>query len=121
MRVLSEVPNHPTADDLVRLVRQVIPSISHATVYRNLQELVKAGLIGTLERAGASVQFETNPDSHHHFVCGACGGVWDVYLDAFQVQPSGESSILGFRVDRQEVQLHGRCARCAASEAQPTS
>ena len=41
---------HPTADVLVRKVRKALPTVSHATVYRDVQELLRAGLIGTLQR-----------------------------------------------------------------------
>jgi Fe2+ or Zn2+ uptake regulation protein len=104
---------HPTADDLVKKVRKVLPTVSHATVYRNVQELVRAGLIGTLERSGAAVQFEINPDHHHHFMCRRCGQVWDVYLNHVTVTLDRRRSRLnGFRIDRRDVQLHGLCARC---------
>jgi Fur family peroxide stress response transcriptional regulator len=113
LHVLSATAGHPTADDLVRKVRDVLPSVSHATVYRNVQELVRAGLIGTLERAGGAVQFEVNPDDHHHFVCRKCGHVWDVYLDEVDVRVDRRRSQLkGFQIDRPEVQLHGLCAAC---------
>ena len=113
LRVLSETRGHPTADDLVKKVRQVLPTVSHATVYRNVQELVRAGLIGTLERSGAATQFEINPDHHHHFMCRHCGQVWDVYLDQVAVTVDRQRSPLnGFRIDRRDVQLHGLCARC---------
>lgn len=113
LRALSETMGHPTADDLVRKVRRVLPSVSHATVYRNVQELVREGLIGTLERAGGAVQFEVNPEDHHHFVCRECGRVWDVYLDDVGITVDRRRSHLkGFRIDRREVQLHGVCSRC---------
>jgi len=112
LHVLSQTMGHPTADELVREVRRVLPSVSHATVYRNVQELVRAGLVGTLERAGGPVHFEVNPDTHHHCLCTKCGQVWDVYLDEFDVKVSQGSSLRGFRVDRREVQLHGLCAAC---------
>ncbi|MGE0593126.1 MAG: Fur family transcriptional regulator [Vicinamibacterales bacterium] len=113
LRVLSETSGHPTADDLVRRVRAVLPSVSHATVYRHVQELVRANLVGTLERAGSSVQYEVNPDSHHHFVCRTCGEVWDVYLDQVDYRVDRRRSHLrGFRIDRSEVQLRGVCASC---------
>jgi Fe2+ or Zn2+ uptake regulation protein len=113
LHALSDTAGHPTADDLVKQVRKVLPTVSHATVYRNLQELVSAGLIGTLARSGAAVQFETNPDHHHHFICRRCGEVWDVYLDHVAVTVDRQRSALnGFRIDRRDVQLHGLCARC---------
>jgi Fur family peroxide stress response transcriptional regulator len=113
LRALSGTMGHPTADDLVQKVRKVLPTVSHATVYRNVQELVRAGLIGTLERSGAAVQLEINPDHHQHFICRRCGQVWDVYLDQVAVTLDRQRSPLnGFRIDRRDVQLHGRCARC---------
>lgn len=113
LRALSQTMGHPTADDLVKKVRKVLPNVSHATVYRNVQQLVQAGLIGTLERSGAATQFEINPDDHHHFLCRRCGQVWDVYLDAVDVTLDRRRSPLkGFRVDRRDVQLHGLCAPC---------
>jgi Fur family transcriptional regulator, peroxide stress response regulator len=114
LRALSETTGHPTADDLFKEVRKVLPTVSHATVYRNVHELVRAGLIGTLERSGAAVQFEVNPEHHHHFMCRRCGQVWDVYLDRAAVTLDRQRSPLpGFRIDRRHVQLHGLCARCA--------
>ncbi len=113
LRVLSDTRGHPTADDLVRQVREVLPTVSHATVYRNLQELVREGLIRTLDRAGAAAQFEVNPDEHHHFVCRGCGRVWDVYLSSVDVRVNRRrTAIEGFQIDRREVQLHGLCAAC---------
>ena len=113
IRVLSEAMGHPTADELVRQVREVLPTVSHATVYRNLQELVREGLLRTLDMAGAAVQFEINPDEHHHFVCRKCGQVSEVYLSAVDVRVNRRrTAIDGFRIDRREVQLHGVCAAC---------
>jgi len=113
LRVLSQATGHPTADDMVQRVREVLPTVSHATVYRNLQELVREGIIRTLEVAGTAVQFELNPDDHHHFVCQVCGHVWDVYLSTLDVRINRPRSGLdGFKVERRDVQLHGVCAGC---------
>ncbi|OFW03862.1 MAG: hypothetical protein A3I61_07010 [Acidobacteria bacterium RIFCSPLOWO2_02_FULL_68_18] len=113
LRVLSGAMGHPTADDLVRRVRKVLPTVSHATVYRNLQELVREDLIRTLEVAGTAVQFEVNPDEHHHFVCRKCGHIWDVYLSSLDVRINRRRTGLdGFQVDHRNVQLHGVCAGC---------
>jgi Fur family peroxide stress response transcriptional regulator len=114
LRALSQARTHPTADALYRKVRQALPSVSHATVYRNLQELVRARLIGTLQRSGGPIQYDTNPDDHHHFVCTRCGRVTDVYLkDIGYAIDRGRSGMAPARIDRAEVQLHGLCASCA--------
>src|SRR5262252_9228119 len=111
LRVLSQTMGHPTADDMVQRVRKVLPTVSHATVYRNLQELVREGVIRTLEVAGTAVQFELNSDDHHHFVCDRCGHVWDVYLSSLDVRINRQRTGMdGFQVNRRDVQLHGVCA-----------
>lgn len=113
LRALSSARGHPTADDLVRQVRRALPTVSHATVYRNLQELVRVGLISTLDLAGSAARFEVNADEHHHFVCRKCGKVWDVYLSSVDVRINRHRSALdGFQVDRRDVQLHGLCVAC---------
>jgi Fur family peroxide stress response transcriptional regulator len=114
LRLLSQTRTHPTAEELFRKVRRQLPSVSHATVYRNLQQLVGARLIATLERAGGPVQYDANPDDHHHFVCTRCGGVTDLYLKHVGYAIDSERSAMApARIDRAEVQLHGLCAACA--------
>jgi Fur family peroxide stress response transcriptional regulator len=114
LRALAHSRTHPTADELCRIVRRELPSVSHATVYRNLQELVKAGLISPLERAGAAVRYDANPDDHHHFICTRCGAVSDIYLrDVDYAIDAARSGDRPSRVERVELQLHGVCARCA--------
>jgi Fur family peroxide stress response transcriptional regulator len=114
LRLLSQTRTHPTADELFRKVRRQLPSVSHATVYRNLQELVRARLIATLERAGGPVQYDANPDDHHHFICTRCGRVTDIYLKDVGYAIDGErTGTAPARIDRAELQLHGLCAACA--------
>ncbi len=114
LRLLSRTRTHPTADELFRKARRKLPTVSHATVYRNLQELVRARLIATLERAGGSVQYDANPDDHHHFVCTRCGRIADIYLkDVGYAIDRRRSGVAPARIERAELQLHGVCARCA--------
>ena len=114
LRALGESRSHPTADELYRLVRRALPTVSPATVYRNLQELVGAGLIGMLEQAGGAVRYDAVPDDHHHFICTRCGGVTDVYLRRLDFGlDRAKTSRLPGRVERADVQLRGLCAACA--------
>jgi Fe2+ or Zn2+ uptake regulation protein len=52
---------------MVQRVREVLPTVSHSTVYRNLQELVREGLIRTLD--GFQVE---RRDVQLHGVCAGC-------------------------------------------------
>ncbi len=112
------IPESLTWPQLYRRVRKMLPTISPATVYRNAQVLVRAGVVGTLERAGSAVKYDANPDDHHHFICTRCGSVADVYLSEVGYRLNDRRSRLsGAEIQRCEVQLHGLCARCAARAA----
>jgi Fur family peroxide stress response transcriptional regulator len=114
LRLLSQTRTHPTAEELVRKVRRQMPTVSHATIYRNLQELVRVRLIATLERAGGPLQYDPNPDEHHHFICTRCGRVADIYLkDVGYVVDRKRSGTTPARIERAELQLHGLCGACA--------
>lgn len=113
LRVLSAMRHHPTADELCQGVRQTLPSISAATVYRNVQQLAAADVINRLERASDVIRYDANPTAHHHFVCTACGRVEDIYLDRVTYRIDRQRT--AFRADSVtscDVQLRGRCARC---------
>jgi len=113
LQVLARTPHHPTAEQLYRGVRRVLPSVSPATVYRNVQMLAQAGVISTLERAGDAVRYDPNPDDHHHFTCIRCGEVMDIYLSSVRYKVDGGRSRLGTaRIDSCEVQFRGVCSPC---------
>lgn len=112
LHVLSRARHHPTAHQLCRGVRRVLPSVSLATVYRNVQRLAAARIVSTLDRAGV-MQYDPNPDEHHHFVCDSCGATADIYLARLNYRIDARRSPLkGSVVHGCEVQLRGRCARC---------
>ncbi len=115
LKVLSTMRHHPTADELSRAVRRRLPSVSTATVYRNVQQLAAAEVISRLERASDVIRYDANPVAHHHFICTECGHVEDVYLESVSYRidyqrtgrrPSGVTSC--------EVQLRGLCPQCRA-------
>ena len=81
-----------------------------ATLYRNLMDLVDAGLLARIA-LGSSWHFEESAETHPHFVCMECGDVQcadgvDVSVTA---KPEGPKAIQHGNVS---VQLHGVCDAC---------
>ena len=56
LQELQKSKKHMTADELYSRVRKVMPRISLATVYRNLETLSDAGIIAKLEMPTVLVQ-----------------------------------------------------------------
>jgi Fur family peroxide stress response transcriptional regulator len=112
LRILGMVPQHLTADELYRRARAQMPSLSHATVYRNAQLLVRAGVIGALERPSGPVRYDVNLDHHHHFLCERCGRILDVRLGRVNWRAAG---LAGAQIRSYRLQIHGVCPRCRAA------
>ncbi len=77
-RFLSDTHTHPTADQVFLAVRNEVPGISLATVYKSLETLVGCGLAAKLGYADGSARYDGRTDPHHHARCVQCGRVFDV-------------------------------------------
>lgn len=77
-RFLSDTRIHPTADQVFLAVRNDVPGISLATVYKSLETLVGCGLASKLAYADGSARYDGRTDPHHHARCVSCDRVFDV-------------------------------------------
>lgn len=109
---LSDVAHHPTAEEVFFAVKQKIPRISLATVYKNLEALVRCGAVSKLSYGDASARYDIRTDHHYHTRCLKCGKVWD--LDA--VEGAGAlkhiKAQVGFEVKDYRLELLGYCRDC---------
>jgi Fur family peroxide stress response transcriptional regulator len=107
--VLLQKRDHPTAEEVFIRAKREMPEISMATVYNCLDALVKCRLARqvTVERGAA--RFCPNMQEHCHFYCDSCESVFDVGLP----QGAGVPLPRGFRAERFDVTIHGRCPACS--------
>lgn len=110
--VLMAERSHPTAEDVHRQVRKLMPTISLATVYNCLEALVECRLIRQVNRDRDSSRFCGNLSDHAHFHCNQCGSVHDIDLLESAITELAPQSATGFRVDQLEVNFRGLCPAC---------
>lgn len=103
---------HPTADEVYAKVRGGLPRISLGTVYRNLEELARRGLIGKVEVGGTQRRYDGETGEHCHVRCLACGHVDDAEVQGIDLQKIGACRIPGYRVVGCAVEILGYCPRC---------
>lgn len=77
LNVLRGTKSHPTAEWVYAETRKILPSISLATVYRNLNKLVESGEIIRIEGAFEKDRYDADTEPHAHIVCEKCGAVRD--------------------------------------------
>ena len=111
--ILSESHQHVTVDEVYQRASAEYPMLSPATVYRNMEQMVEAGLLTQLDLGGTSMRYDTNLDEHHHFVCSKCGKVSDIYLDKVNYKPDESRSQLGkAQINSLDPHLQGLCGEC---------
>jgi Fur family peroxide stress response transcriptional regulator len=71
---------HPTAEQVFLAVRQQIPHISLATVYKALEALVDAGVAARLSDSEGPTRYDGRSDAHYHLRCEQTGMVRDLPL-----------------------------------------
>ena len=115
---LAASREHPSAEQLHRAVQRRIPTLSLATVYKNLAALKAIGAVADVNPLHEQGRYEAAlpgtgaGQSHHHLVCVSCKKVRDLYdseLDRLRVRDTQ-----GFDVRAVRVQAEGLCPDCRA-------
>ncbi len=79
--VLSATDRHPTAEEVYRKVKQDLPTVSLATVYKSLDALVQCDLAQKLTYGDGSARYDATVDNHPHMRDLETGRVLDVPMD----------------------------------------
>lgn len=85
---ISKSKKHPTPEEVYKEVHKVLPSISKATVYKNINKFCEIGLMRVIETAGV-MRIDPNTDAHHHLIDGKTGAISDVYITKDIPLPKG--------------------------------
>jgi Fur family peroxide stress response transcriptional regulator len=116
-RALLESDDHPTPEALYRKVREAMPSLSLATVYKALDALQGLGVVQEVSRIAQGRRFDANVDHHHHLVCTNCRRITD-YNDPALDAVAPPKRVRGFRPESVSVQVLGLCAACSGRRRQ---
>ena len=102
--------DHPTADMVLSRCKEVMPSINLATVYRNLNALIKEGAIQKVMVDGGD-RFDKTLGTHAHFQCRVCNVVVDVEGIDLTCIKEGVSELCS-QVEDVDVTIKGVCQTC---------
>jgi Fur family peroxide stress response transcriptional regulator len=95
---------HPTIDELFEKVREEHPTVSLATVYKNLNTLKEEGLVAEINTPNGKMRYDIFSMPHIHVVCANCGKIEDVPCDlAYDQYQKDIEAKLGKSVKRVDV------------------
>ena len=104
--------NHPTAEELYTHLKEREPSLSLATVYRNLNQLSKIGKVMRIEVPNGSDRFDSIADGHYHLICEKCGKAVDIARDAIPDTVEAAQKYSGCEVKNASILFCGICREC---------
>ena len=114
LRVLQSTTEHPGAQWVYEKLRPLIPNLSLATVYRNINLFRREGTVVCVGVVNGEERFDGVADPHPHLVCSHCGRVFDLpcpEIRMTRVIPE----VGGFTVDYRKTVFYGLCAACESS------
>ena len=112
LRAVEASPGRFTVAELYTRARELHPPLGLATTYRTLELLRDAGSVRALPGDERPSYVKCHPGHHHHLVCTKCGSVEETELCAAPTEQELRRRH-GFVPDSHEVDIYGRCARCA--------
>lgn len=74
---ILKLNNHPTADDIIALIRQDHSNIAIGTVYKVLDSLVENGLIKKVKTERDVMRYDAIMENHHHLYCSESDRIED--------------------------------------------
>lgn len=110
---LAATDTHPTPEAIFASVRQALPNVSLATVYKVLGQLTSHGLLVKVASADQAARYDARVDAHQHAACSRCGRIADLDVADLTAAMATLPHPNGFQVRRVDLVLHGLCADCA--------
>ena len=112
LEALFAGPDHRTAEDLAETVQSEAPDVALSTVYRNLEELEKLGVVVHSHLGHGPATYHLASAAHGHFVCQECGVAVEAPDELFRSLARAARTRYGFELDTRHFAVLGRCAAC---------
>jgi len=115
---LMSMNGHPSAEDVLAVVKPKIPSVSLDTVYRTLALFERHGVTAKVQYVDDKTRYDSETRRHCHLVCTRCRRIEDFFWPEIeQLQVPDETARWG-KIKNKYVELRGICQDCLAKDAQ---
>ena len=102
---------HMNIDELYRNLLSKFPSISLATMYKNINSMVEKLFLSEVKIPESKSVYELTKTEHAHMVCSSCGSICDIMLDVSSIVHEA-STLTDFKIDSTNIVLNGTCGKC---------
>ncbi len=110
--MVKSMKGHVSADEVYEELVQHHPTISRATVYRQLNQLAQDQEIGRVSMLSGADRFDYINKKHYHFKCTKCNEVFDIELDYMDDLENQVKNKQVFEFSGHDIMFKGICQKC---------
>ena len=116
-RLLAMSKGHPSVEGIFEQLQDDFPTMSLATVYRNVMLIKSLGEVLELGFADGSNRYDGNkPYPHPHLICVRCKTIVDPDLESLRDMSKEVETETGFKILTHRLDFFGLCANCRPIE-----
>lgn len=112
LNTVNRLRNHPTAENIYEEIVKEHPTISKATVYRNLNQMAEQGVVLRIPFPNAADRYDFNNTNHYHLKCSTCGQVFDVQIPYIAALNDVKMEGSNFLFEDHHLVFKGKCPDC---------
>jgi len=109
---LLSIHGHLTIDELYKLLVINFPSISLATVYKNIHIMTEKSFLTQLLISNKKNVYELIKATHSHVVCSKCDEILDLTMDTTSLLNEAADKS-DFKIQKSTIVFSGICPKCA--------
>jgi Fe2+ or Zn2+ uptake regulation protein len=112
LQVIRDAREHLTANEVFSAAKNMLPSISFATVYNSLRYLKDSGHIAEIQFGNGASRFDRMTHRHDHAICTKCGKLVDIEMEHPEELLKKAAKYSKFKPESLEFTLRGVCPEC---------
>lgn len=111
--ILAGSEGHPSVEEIHAQITKDFPTMSLATVYKNIELMKSVGEVLELGFPNGSNRYDGNrPNPHPHLICIRCKKIVDLDLDSLNEMIKEVASETEFQVLNHRLDFFGLCGDC---------
>ncbi|NOU92452.1 transcriptional repressor [Paenibacillus sp. LMG 31456] len=118
--LLENEKDHLSAEDVFMLVKERLPEIGIATVYRTLEMLSELHVVEKMNFGDGVARFDLRSEDsahmHHHLICNICGALKEIKEDWLTDLEERLKREYGFQVTDHRLDFMGFYQTCSSGE-----
>jgi Fur family peroxide stress response transcriptional regulator len=119
VKILAKSKGHPSVEDIYDQIKKDFPTMSLATVYRNIVLVKSLGEVLELGFPDGSNRYDGNkPYPHPHVICIKCKKIVDPDLDSTDLLKKEVAEETNFKILNHRLDFFGICNDCLAEKVQ---